>query len=247
MTVAARIAEVKGRIAAATARANRVADAVTLLAVTKHMPASLVREAYNAGLRDFGENYVQELVGKAEELADLTDLRWHLIGHLQRNKARQVVTAASAVATVDSPALAAELGRRAAACPIAPGRRLPSAPDGRLVVLVEVNVGGEEAKSGCAPEQLAAVLDAVEREPGLVLRGLMTVPPYTEDPNAACPFFEHLVALREAHGGPSRLPELSMGMTHDLEVAIAAGATQVRVGTAIFGARVARPPRATPP
>ncbi len=247
MTVAARITEVKARIAAATVRAGRAPEAVTLLAVSKHMPAALVREAHAAGLRDFGENYVQELVGKASELEDLADLRWHLIGHLQRNKARQVVEFASAVATLDSVALAAELGRRAKACSVPPARRLPAAPDGRLIVLVEVNVGGEDAKSGCTPEQLAAVLESVEREPGLALRGLMTVPPYTEDPSAARPFFERLVALRESHGGPSRLPELSMGMTHDLEVAIAAGATQVRVGTAIFGARAPRQSQAPSP
>jgi len=245
MTLATRISEVKARIAAAAARAGRAPEAVTLVAVSKHMPPALVREAHAAGLRDFGENYVQELVGKASELSDLTELRWHLIGHLQRNKARQVVSVASAVATVDSVALAAELGRRAAACPVPPARRLPAAADGRLVVLVEVNVGGEDAKSGCAPGELGAILEAVEREPCLALRGLMTVPPFTEDPNAARPHFERLVELQQTHGGGSRLPELSMGMSHDLEAAIAAGATQVRVGTALFGERPPRAPRAT--
>ncbi len=245
MTVAARIAEVKARVAAAAARAGRAPDEITLVAVSKHMPAALVREAHAAGLRDFGENYVQELVGKARELSDLADLRWHLIGHLQRNKARQVVSVVSAVDTVDSVALAAELGRRAAPCPVPPARRLPAAADGRLVVLVEVNVGGEDAKSGCAPEELGAVLEAVEREPSLALRGLMTVPPFTEDPSAARPYFVRLVELQQVHGGRSRLPELSMGMSHDLEVAIAAGATQVRVGTALFGERPPRPPQAT--
>jgi uncharacterized pyridoxal phosphate-containing UPF0001 family protein len=208
------------------------------------MPAALVREAHAAGLRDFGENYVQELVGKARELSDLADLRWHLIGHLQRNKARQVVSVVSAVDTVDSVALAAELGRRAAPCPCP--RAAPSGGCRRASRRPRRGeLGGEDAKSGCAPEELGAVLEAVEREPSLALRGLMTVPPFTEDPSAARPYFVRLVELQQVHGGRSRLPELSMGMSHDLEVAIAAGATQVRVGTALFGERPPRPPQAT--
>jgi pyridoxal phosphate enzyme (YggS family) len=247
MTVGERIEQVRRRIAAAAEAGGRRPEEVSLIAVSKRVPAALVREAYAAGARDFGENYVQELVRKAEELADLPDLRWHLIGHLQRNKARQVVGLASAVATVDSVALALELGRRAAARPVPESRRLPGVGPGRLAVLVEVNVGGEAAKSGCSPTELEPILDAVEREPALALRGLMTVPPYTDDPEAARPYFEQLVALRERLGGPARLPELSMGMTHDLETAIAAGATQVRVGTAIFGPRPAAEAQASTP
>ncbi len=224
--IAARIAGVRQRIARAASAAGRAPDSVRLLAVSKTKPAGAIREAHAAGQRDFGENYVQELVDKAAALADLEGICWHMIGHLQRNKARQVVKIASAVHTVDSVRLADELGKRAA-----------DAGRGPLTALVEVNVGGEAQKSGCAIDALGDVLAAVERAPGLRLSGLMTVPPHTEDPAGARPFFDRLVELRDAHGGAARLPELSMGMTHDLEHAVAAGATWVRVGTAIFGER----------
>lgn len=224
--IAARIAGVRQRIARAASAAGRAPDSVRLLAVSKTKPAGAIREAHAAGQRDFGENYVQELVDKAAALADLEGICWHMIGHLQRNKARQVVKIASAVHTVDSVRLADELGKRAA-----------DAGRGPLTALVEVNVGGEAQKSGCAIDALGDVLAAVERAPGLRLTGLMTVPPHTEDPAGARPFFDRLVELRDAHGGATRLPELSMGMTHDLEHAVAAGATWVRVGTAIFGER----------
>jgi pyridoxal phosphate enzyme (YggS family) len=224
-TVAEGLAGVRERIARAAAAAGRDAATIRLLAVSKTKPALAIREAYAAGQREFGENYVQELLAKAEELADLPDLRWHMIGHLQTNKARQVVRVASVVHTVDSVKLARELGKRAAAA------------EARVTVLVEVNVGGEAQKSGCAPAALGEVLSAIDAEPALELAGLMTVPPHTDDPAGARPFFDQLVALRGAHGGAARLPELSMGMTHDLEHAVAAGATIVRVGTAIFGAR----------
>lgn len=225
--IAARLAEVRARIERAARAAGRDASGVRLLAVSKTKPAQAIREAYAAGQRDFGENYVQELADKAAELADLAELRWHMIGHLQRNKAKVVAKLATAVHTVDSVRLADELGKRAA-----------EAGRGRLTVLVEVNVGGEAQKSGCAPDQLEGVLAAIERAPSLALFGLMTVPPHTDDPAGARPVFDQLVALRDAHGGAARLPELSMGMTHDLEQAVAAGATWVRVGTAIFGERV---------
>ncbi|MCC6901828.1 MAG: YggS family pyridoxal phosphate-dependent enzyme [Polyangiaceae bacterium] len=224
--IAARIAGVRQRIARAASAAGRAPDSVRLLAVSKTKPAGAIREAHAAGQRDFGENYVQELVDKAAALADLEGICWHMLGHLQRNKARQVVKIASAVHTVDSVRLADELGKRAA-----------DAGRGPLTALVEVNVGGEAQKSGCAIDALGDVLAAVERAPGLRLTGLMTVPPHTEDPAGARPFFDRLVELRDAHGGATRLPELSMGMTHDLEHAVAAGATWVRVGTAIFGER----------
>lgn len=235
--LAERLEQVRHRIAAAARAAGREPDAVRLIAVSKRMPAEAIRLAYAAGQRDFGENYVQELQAKATALADLADLRLHHIGHLQRNKARQVVQHASSVQSVDSAGLAEELGKRAAACPVPAARRLAEADAGRLVVLVEVNVGGEDQKSGCAPEELTGVLAAVEAQPALALRGLMTVPPYTDDPAESRPYFDALARLRAEHGGPARLPELSMGMTHDLEHAVAAGATQVRVGTAIFGLR----------
>jgi pyridoxal phosphate enzyme (YggS family) len=225
--VPARLAAVRARIAAAACAAGRDPASVRLVAVSKTKSASLVREAYAAGQRDFGENYVQEFLAKRAELADLAEVRWHAIGHLQTNKARDVAGAASVVHTVDSVRLATELGRRAA------GRASP------LEVLVQVNVGGEAQKSGCAPAELSAVLAAVAAAPTLALRGLMTVPPHTDDPAGAQPYFATLAALRAAHGGVERLPELSIGMTHDLEVAVACGATIVRVGSAIFGERPA--------
>ncbi|MEZ4405968.1 MAG: YggS family pyridoxal phosphate-dependent enzyme [Polyangiales bacterium] len=225
MSVAARLAEVRSMIASACARAGRDVAEVTLVAVSKTHDAALVREAYAAGQRDFGENYVQELTAKRDALADLDGLRWHFIGHLQTNKARAIAPFVATVHTVDSPRLASELDRRVAAA-------------GRVVdVFVQVNVGGESQKSGCAPAELPAVLDALAGCASLRLRGLMTVPPHTDDPAGAAPYFAALRALRDANGGAARMPDLSMGMTHDLDVAVAQGATVVRVGTAIFGAR----------
>ncbi|MES1178136.1 MAG: YggS family pyridoxal phosphate-dependent enzyme [Myxococcales bacterium] len=228
--------QVRARLAAALASADRASDGARLVAVSKFQPASAIRAAYAAGQRDFGENYVQELQEKAAELADLTDLRWHMIGHLQRNKARAVAPLASLIHTVHSVELARELDKRAATVTI-DGARAFLAGDARLSVLVEVNVGGEAQKSGCAPEALADVLHALHDAQHLRVAGLMCVPPHSEAPSAARPFFDELVRLREVHGGAARLPELSMGMTADLEYAVAAGATIVRVGTAIFGER----------
>jgi hypothetical protein len=219
------LARVRARIARAARAAGRDPASVRLVAVSKTRPAAMVRAAYALGQRDFGENYVQELLAKHAALADLPDLVWHAIGHLQTNKARDVVRVARVVHTVDSPRLAAELGKRAAAAGVV------------VEALAQVNVGQEPQKSGCESGELGRVLEAIEAQPSLRLRGLMTVPPHTEDPAGARPFFEALAALREAHGGSARLPELSMGMTHDLEVAIACGATVVRVGSAVFGAR----------
>jgi PLP dependent protein len=224
MSIADALAGVRERIASAAEAQGRPAEQVRLIAVSKTHPAEAVREAYAAGQRDFGENYVQELVHKAEALRDLTDLRWHLIGHLQRNKAKQVANLASLVHSVDSLELARELAKR-----LHPGRRLP--------VLVEVSIAGEVQKHGVAPEVLGELLTGLEGLPELELRGLMCVPPHTDDPAGARPHFDALVRLQASHGGVARLPELSMGMTHDLEHAVAAGATLVRVGTAIFGAR----------
>lgn len=246
-SISAGVAQVQHRIAEAAVRASRDPHSIRLVAVSKRQPALAIREAYAAGLRDFGENYVQELTQKATELFDLPDVRFHLIGHLQRNKAKNVVQAVSIVHTVDCRELAQELARRAADCPVPPGKRLAIAghnQEGRLPVLVEVNVGGEAQKSGCQPEQLPEVLDAVEGCPCLLLAGLMTVPPFTEQAAQSQAYFEQLAEHRERHGGSRRLPELSMGMTLDLEYAIAAGATMVRVGTAIFGERSS--PRVSP-
>ncbi|HWZ93322.1 MAG TPA: YggS family pyridoxal phosphate-dependent enzyme [Polyangiaceae bacterium] len=234
--IALSLAAVRARLVRAMASAGRASDSICLVAVSKFQPASAIREAYAAGQRDFGENYVQELQGKAAELADLPDLRWHMIGHLQRNKARGVTPIASLVHTVHSLELARELDKRAAGISLVGARRF-LAEDPRLSVLVEVNVGGEAQKSGCPKETLPEILSALEQAQNLNLTGLMCVPPHTSDPGGARPFFDELTRLRELHGGAKRLPELSMGMTSDLEYAVAAGATIVRVGTAIFGER----------
>ena len=220
--VALGLKRVRAELAAALASAGRAPDSARLVAVSKFHPASAIRAAYAEGQRDFGENYVQELEQKAAELADLSDLRWHMIGHLQRNKARAVVPLAALIHTVHSVELARELDKRA------------NAP---LAVLVEVNVGGETQKSGCAPEALGELLQALGEAERVRCIGLMCVPPHTEDPSGSLAFFERLRALREQHGGTERLPELSMGMSADLPYAIAAGASIVRVGTAIFGER----------
>jgi PLP dependent protein len=236
VSVAAALNDVRARIHAAAVASGREPASVRLVAVSKTQPADAVREAYAAGQRDFGENYVQELMQKAEALRDLPDLRWHLIGHLQRNKARQVVSLVSLVHTVDTAELASELAKRFAGVAETAGAATDRAAR-RLEVLVEVSIAGEAQKHGAAPAELAKLLESIEALPALSLRGLMCVPPFTEDPADATPFFSELHRLRELHGGAPRLPELSMGMTHDLEAAVSAGATLVRVGTAIFGAR----------
>ena len=217
--------EVRERMRAAAIRAGRDAEQVRLIAVSKTKSAHAVRAAYEAGQRDFAENYVQELVAKAEQLRDLSELRWHMIGHLQTNKAKQVVNVVHMVQTIDSARLAAELGRRAAAASV------------RVPVLLEVNVGEEAQKSGVSGKQVGALMQAVSEQPALQLRGLMTVPPFELDASQTAPYFARLRELREELGGEGRLPELSMGMSHDFEEAIAQGATMVRVGTSIFGAR----------
>jgi len=238
-----RLIEVKNRIAAAAVRADRDPKTIRLVAVSKRQPAEAIRAAYQLGQRDFGENYVQELERKAAELADLPALRLHLIGHLQRNKVKVVVPLASVIHTVDSIELATEIAKRAAQREVPEPKQFQttgfSAP-GRLPLLVEVNVGGEQQKSGCEPGELPALLEAIEALEHVQLVGLMTVPPFTDEAEQSQPYFEQLVALRAANGGARRLPELSMGMTLDLEYAIQAGATIVRVGTAIFGERTAR-------
>jgi PLP dependent protein len=223
--IADALAEVRARIERAAIAAGRDPAAVKLVAVSKTNSAEAIREAYAAGQRAFGENYAQELDQKTKVLAELADIEWHFIGHLQTNKAKLVARAATMVHAVDGASLARELGKRAGAA----GRP-------RLPVLIEVNVGAEAQKHGASPGDLAEVIAAVRAEPNLALRGLMTMPP-VDDLDAARRVFETLVTLRNLHGGPDELPELSMGMSHDLEIAIACGATLVRVGTAIFGAR----------
>lgn len=225
MTIAESLAAIRARIDAAATAAGRVPESVKLVAVSKTHGPEAIREAYAAGQRTFGESYAQELDAKAAALADLAGVEWHFIGHLQTNKAKVVARVAHLVHAVHSRDLAAELGKRAAAASRAP-----------LPVLVEVKLSAEASKHGAPPADLGALLDAISGDARLRLRGLMTMPP-PDDLAAARRVFDELAALREKHGGAARLPELSMGMTNDFEIAIAAGATLVRVGTAIFGSR----------
>ena len=220
-SIAEHLAAVRKRVQEAAARAGRAPESVTLLAVSKTKSEAQIREAYAAGQRDFGENYVQELCAKAAALADLADIRWHLIGPLQRNKVKQVVPLAALIHTVDRLALAEEIEKRASTVGVIP-------------VLIEVYVSGEASKAGCSPEEAPALAERIREMGHLSLRGLMTIPPDTEDREEARPYFARLAALRDRISG---LTELSMGMSHDFEIAIAEGATIVRVGTAIFGSR----------
>lgn len=225
MSIASSLESVRSRIEAAAKAAGRDPSSVKLVAVSKTKTPEAIREAYAAGQRAFGESYAQELDEKATALGDLKDIEWHFIGHLQSNKAKLVARVAHLVHAVHSRDLATELGKRAASAGRAP-----------LSVLVEVKLSEEATKHGVSPADLAPLLDAIERDERLRLRGLMTMPPL-DDSGVAKRVFDELAALRARHGGPSRLPELSMGMTHDFQIAIACGATIVRVGTAIFGER----------
>ncbi len=227
MTVAENLAVVEARVAAACARAGRPRAAVRLLPVSKTHPAPVLREAYAAGVRWFGENKVQEAAAKAAELADLPDLRWSFIGHLQTNKARDVAAFATEFQALDSLRIAEALDRRLQAL----GRGLD--------VLIEVDTSGEETKFGVPPADVAALARSLAAYPALRLRGLMTVAANTTDAAVVAACFDRLVGLRDrlrdALGGG--LDELSMGMSGDFELAIERGATCVRVGTAVFGAR----------
>jgi pyridoxal phosphate enzyme (YggS family) len=177
-------------------------------------------------MRVFGENYAQELAEKASILGDLEEIQWRFIGHLQRNKIKLIERARASVDTVDSLRLAEAISSRAKLA----GRDVE--------LLIQVNVARESQKSGCTPEDLPALVEAVRALPNVDLRGLMTVAPDSSDPEETRPFFSALRELADAHG----LPELSMGMTHDLEQAVEEGATMVRIGTAIFGPRPASQP-----
>jgi pyridoxal phosphate enzyme (YggS family) len=231
MTVSENIAEVRERIAQAARRAGRLSSEIALMGVTKTHGPERIREAHAAGLRLFGENRVQEFAGKAGALFDLDGAEWHMIGHLQTNKAGKAVELFAAVDSVDSVKLAEKLD--AAARTLA--KKLP--------VLIEVNVGGETAKSGVALDsrELEELLRAAPRFEALQFRGLMTVPPFSDNPQDARPFFRRLRELRDGIAA-RKLPAvamdvLSMGMSHDFEVAIEEGSTCVRVGTALFGER----------
>ncbi len=209
------------------------------MAVSKTFPPESIREAYAAGIRVFGENRVQEFAGKADAVRGLNGMEWHLIGHLQSNKAVKAAELFRAVDSLDSVRLAEKLNAAAEAA----GKMLP--------VLIEINVGGEDAKSGVSPdtEELERILMGATQWKHLAIRGLMTVPPYTDDPEGARQYFRRLretrdgIAARDLPGVAMNM--LSMGMSHDFEVAVEEGSTCVRVGTGIFGERQKRQPQRT--
>jgi hypothetical protein len=225
--MAERIAAVRDRIARAADAAGRDPGAVELVAVSKLHQAEAVAAACRAGVHHVGENYAQEMIAKIDALAGdaaCATLAWHFIGRLQRNKARQVVGRAALIHAVDSIELAREIARRAAGAP--------------QPILCAVSAAGEEQKSGVAPDRLPELLAGLAELEGVVCRGLMTMPPLPEQPEDSRPYFRALRELRDRLATPERpLAVLSMGTTADLEVAVAEGATLVRVGTAIFGPR----------
>jgi pyridoxal phosphate enzyme (YggS family) len=220
-----RLTIVQARIGAAAYKVGRDASSIRLVLASKTQPSETVRAAYEAGARDFGENYVQEGIAKRAELRDLTEIRWHLIGHLQTNKAKTAASAFGLIHSVDSSRLAEALAR--------------AQPSPRVHALIEVNLGGEASKSGVAPDAVAAILEAARDK--IQIDGLMTIPPPASSAEAARPYFARLRELRDRLATESgyALSELSMGMTDDFEVAIEEGATIVRIGRAVFGERIA--------
>jgi pyridoxal phosphate enzyme (YggS family) len=212
-----RLNQVEERIHKAVESSGRRRSDITLIAVTKKFPAAVTLEAFALGLRHFGENYVQEFEGKHAALESLAGAEFHLIGHLQSNKTRIAAELFQVIETVDSEKLA---------------RRLDQGGK-PLEVMIEVKLSEEESKAGSAPDALPGLIDAIRKCTNLRLTGLMTMPPWSDDPAQTRPYFRKLAALAQAHG----LPKLSMGMSHDLEAAIEEGATHIRVGTALFGPR----------
>jgi pyridoxal phosphate enzyme (YggS family) len=232
------LAAVRERIARAAEGAGRDQAGITLLAVTKIFPAAAIQEAYGLGLREFGENYVQEFEGKAPQVGGLAGARFHLIGHLQSNKSKKAVELFRVIQTVDSARLARRLNEALVrpgppVSDLAIGPSSESPLNAMLDVMLEVKLSGEDAKSGAEPAELPALIEAVRACQNLRLTGLMTMPPWSDDSEASRPYFRRLRELAEQHG----LTGLSMGMSHDLETAIEEGATCVRVGTALFGKR----------
>ncbi len=224
-----RAARVLERISAAAARSGRPASAVRLVAVSKTQPIGRIAEAYEAGLRAFGENYVQEAEGK---IGSIPDAEWHLIGKLQGNKVKKAVSLFRWIQAIDSRGLLEAVSRRC----VEAGKTLP--------VLIEVNLAGEESKAGISPGDLPSLLSAAAGMPGVRVMGLMAVPPMAEDPEKSRPYFSRLREILARQAGPGTggigMTELSMGMSNDFEVAVEEGATMVRVGTAIFGSRERR-------
>ena len=215
--IASRLAAVRSRIATVAERVGREQESITLIAVSKRKPVEDIVAAYKAGQRDFGENYVQEFAAKYERLPKLDEARFHFIGKLQSNKAGKAASLFSTIHTLDSAKLARRLDRF----------------DKPLEVFIEVKLSPEDTKSGMDPLQLESVVEEAAAAPNLRLAGLMTMPPWNADPERARPYFSQLRELGVRYG----IEGLSMGMSHDLEVAIEEGATHIRIGTAIFGPR----------
>jgi pyridoxal phosphate enzyme (YggS family) len=212
-----RLNQVEERIHNAVERSGRQRSDITLIAVAKKFPAAVTIEAFDLGLRHFGENYVQEFEGKHAALANLAGAEFHLIGHLQSNKTRSAAELFQVIETVDSAKLARRLDQM--------GKPLE--------VMIEVKLSQEESKAGSPADTLPGLIDAIRQCANLRLTGLMTMPPWSDDPAQTRPYFRRLAALARQHG----LTKLSMGMSHDLEAAIEEGATHIRVGTALFGPR----------
>ena len=231
MSIADNLSRIRERIEAAAHRAGRRSKEIILMGVTKTIAPQQIREAYEARLRVFGENRVQEFAEKVESLRDLRDAEWHMIGHLQTNKATKAAELFAHIDSVDSLRLAQKLNSAA------------SANSKRTSVLIEVNIGGEAAKSGLAPDsgELRELLNSAPTLSSLEFRGLMTVPPYNDDPEASRPYFREMRDLFDGIAakklGRVEMRILSMGMSHDFEIAIEEGANCVRIGAAIFGAR----------
>lgn len=225
------LSRVQERVAAAAQRAGRRGEEITLIGVSKTHPAEAIRAAYEAGLRHFGENRVQEWEGKRAGLVDL-QATWHLVGHLQSNKAARAAGLFHSVDSVDDFGLAQRLERA----------RAEAAGSQKLRVLLELRVEQEESKSGAKIEGAGALAESISRLSGIELAGLMCIPPFLEDAEKVRPYFRRLREVRDslAREIGRELPVLSMGMSHDFEVAIEEGATEVRVGTAIFGSRPAK-------
>jgi hypothetical protein len=228
MSIAERLSAIRQRIAAAARSAGRDPSSVRLVAVSKMFPVDAVREAWGAGQRDFGENRVQEALQKIDVLADL-EIRWHLLGHLQTNKARRAASSFATIQSVDGIDLIEKLDRAAAEAGASPE------------LLIQVDLALEETKFGAPPDEARRILDAAGRCRAVRVTGLMTLPPVPDNPEDARPWFRRLRELRDgwlAEGvPPAMLRELSMGMSQDFEVGVEEGATIVRVGTAIFGSR----------
>ena len=216
-----RLTQVEERIEQAAQRCGRKRDDITLVAVSKKFPPDRLAAAYRAGLREFGENYVQEFLEKSPALADLAEARYHLIGHLQSNKAKVACELFQVIQTVDTAKLLTRLNQFAAERGVT------------IEAMIEVKLSAEESKSGTDPAVIATMLEAASSCSNISLTGLMTMPPWSDDPERSRPYFRQLAVLAQRY----RLPKLSMGMSGDLETAIEEGATIVRVGTALFGRR----------